>query len=145
MHILIIYLTIYNSFRCCFIHHTVKFMEGMDNVCFVYHYTAIPKHTINICCVTGFLDTLLCEEGNVNCREICQCIYMHKRSAGETQIMLIVDISEKWDYGRLLFSGSSKNKQLQCFPLTYLNVSFSSFLPSFLSPFLPFSLPLACI
>lgn len=90
-------------------------MEGMDNVCFVYHYTAIPKHTINICCVTGFLDTLLCEEGKVNCREICQCIYMHKRSAGETQIMLIVDISEKWDLDGFYFLGHLKTNSSNVF------------------------------
>lgn len=79
--------------------------------------------------------------GNVNCREICQCISMHRKTAGETQIMFIVDNTEKWDYGGLLFSGSSKKIiQLQSFPLTYLSISFTSFLPSFLPP-----VPLACL
>ena len=42
--------------------------------------------------------------GNINCKEICRCIYMRRKTAGETQIMSIVDVPKKWDYGGLLFS-----------------------------------------
>lgn len=62
---------------------------------------------------------------------------MRRKTAGETQIMSIVDVPKKWDYGGLLFSGSSGKKKNPA-PVFSLNLNehIFYFLPSsFLLPF----------
>lgn len=44
-------------------------MESRDNVSFIYHNIAIPKHIINICCLTGFLNALLHDEWEYKLQE----------------------------------------------------------------------------